>query len=173
MYANVNAGVPGKYTYVADLTRPAATAGSWRIANLRMTIQATTQNKFNLFWDEQHPCQGATWGENEEGCRHQEPGQIIGGAPGQAGTFGTATATSAPEIASYAGPRADVARVPARPAGDVELAADEQAVPRGRGRRIVQPVRRAAGAGQPDAGTFPASSNSARLDARTTAASRT
>jgi len=103
MYANVNAGVKGKYTYVADPTRPAATAGSWRIANLRMTIQASQKNKFNLFWDEQHPCQGATWGETEEGCRNQQPGQVIGGAPGQAGTFGTATATSSPEIASYAG----------------------------------------------------------------------
>ena len=103
MFANVNAGVPGKYTYVADLTRPAATAGSWRIANLRLTIQPSTRNKFNLFWDEQHPCQGATWSEAEEGCRQQQPGQIIGGAPGQAGTFGTATATSSPEISSYAG----------------------------------------------------------------------
>ena len=103
MFANVNAGDATKWTYVADPTRPAATAGSWRIANLRMTIQASQQNKFNLFWDEQHPCQGATWGENDEGCRQQQPGQIIGGAPGQAGTFGTATATSAPEIASYAG----------------------------------------------------------------------
>jgi hypothetical protein len=103
MYANLNAGDPTKFTYVADLTRPAATAGSWRIANLRMTVQASQRNKFNLFWDEQHPCQGATWGETEEGCRQQEPGQIIGGAPGQAGTFGTATATSSPEIASYAG----------------------------------------------------------------------
>ena len=28
MYANLNAGVPGKYTYVADLSRPAATAGA-------------------------------------------------------------------------------------------------------------------------------------------------
>ena len=69
---------------VADLTRPAATAGSWRIANLRLTVQASNRNKFNLFWDEQHPCQGATWGENDEGCRQQQPGQIIGGAPGQA-----------------------------------------------------------------------------------------
>ncbi len=100
MYANVNAGVQGKYTYVADLTRPAATAGSWRIANLRLTVQPSTRNKFNLFWDEQHPCQGATWGETEEGCRQQQPGQIIGGAPGQAGTFGTATATSSPETAA-------------------------------------------------------------------------
>jgi hypothetical protein len=103
MYANVNAGVQGKYTYVADLTRPAVTAGSWRIANLRLTIQPSTRNKFNLFWDEQHPCQGATWSDKEEGCRQQEPGQIIGGAPGQAGTFGTATATSSPETSSYAG----------------------------------------------------------------------
>jgi hypothetical protein len=100
MFANVNAGVPGKYTYVADPSRPAATAGSWRIANLRLTVQATPRNKFNLFWDEQHPCQGATWGENDEGCRQQTPGQIIGGAPGQAGTFGTATATSRPRPAA-------------------------------------------------------------------------
>src|SRR5204863_5184557 len=63
MYANLNAGIAGKYTYVPDLTRPAATAGSWRIGNLRMTVQASARNKFNLFWDEQHPCQGATWGE--------------------------------------------------------------------------------------------------------------
>jgi hypothetical protein len=103
MYANVNAGVVGKYTYVADVSRPAATAGSWRIGNLRLTIQPSTRNKFNLFWDEQHPCQGATWSDREEGCRQQSPGQIIGGAPGQAGTFGTATATSAPETSSYAG----------------------------------------------------------------------
>ena len=33
MYANINAGLAGKYTYVADLTRPASTAGSWRIGN--------------------------------------------------------------------------------------------------------------------------------------------
>jgi hypothetical protein len=103
MYANLNAGVVGKYTYVADLSRPAVTAGSWRIANLRLTIQPSTRNKFNLFWDEQHPCQGATWSAAEEGCRQQTPGQIIGGAPGQAGTFGTATATSSPETSSYAG----------------------------------------------------------------------
>ncbi len=103
MYANVNAGIVGKYSYVADVSRPAATAGSWRIANLRLTIQPSTRNKFNLFWDEQHPCQGATWSETDEGCRQQAPGRIISGAPGQAGIFGTATATSAPEIGNYAG----------------------------------------------------------------------
>ena len=151
MYANLNAGIPGKYTYVADVSRPAATAGSWRIANLRLTIQPSTRNKFNLFWDEQHPCQGATWSDVEDGCRQQPPGQIIGGAPGQAGTFGTATATSSPEIGSYAGRGADVARLPACPAGDLELAGHQQAPPRGRGRGLLQPLRRAGGSGKPDA----------------------
>jgi hypothetical protein len=103
MYANVNAGVPGRYTYLADVSRPAMTAGSWRIGNIRSTIQASSRNKFNLFWDEQHPCQGATWSDKEEGCRQQQPGWIIGGAPGQPGTFGTATATASPEISSYGG----------------------------------------------------------------------
>src|SRR5207237_9242486 len=28
MFANLNAGIPGKYTYIADLSRPAVTAGS-------------------------------------------------------------------------------------------------------------------------------------------------
>jgi Carboxypeptidase regulatory-like domain len=103
MFANLNAGVAGKYIYLADLTRPASTAGSWRIANARLTIQASARNKFNLFWDEQHPCQGATWSDAEDGCRQQQPGWIVGGAPGQPGTFGTATATAAPETSSYAG----------------------------------------------------------------------
>ena len=103
MYANLNAGVAGKYTYVADTTRPAATAGSWRIGNARLTVQPSLRHKFNLFWDEQHPCQGATWSDTEDGCRQQQPGWIIGGAPGQPGTFGTATATSSPETSSYAG----------------------------------------------------------------------
>src|SRR2546430_12108860 len=66
-------------------------------------VCSSDHNKFNLFWDEQHPCQGATWSDKEDGCRQQQPGMIIGGAPGQAGTFGTATATSSPEISGYGG----------------------------------------------------------------------
>src|SRR5438093_340299 len=47
MFANVNAGVPGKYTYVADPSRPAVTAGSWRLGNLRLTSQPSTRHKVN------------------------------------------------------------------------------------------------------------------------------
>ena len=44
-----------------DLTRQAQTAGSWTIANARLTTQVTARNKINLFWDEQMACSGAPW----------------------------------------------------------------------------------------------------------------
>ena len=105
MFANLNAGDPTKWTYVPDLDAAGASRrASWTIASLRLTVQATPRNKFNVFWDEQHPCQGATWPGTDDGCRQQPDDKwIIGGAPGSAGTFGLATATQAPEIANYAG----------------------------------------------------------------------
>jgi hypothetical protein len=104
MYANANAGIAGKYIYVADTSRQAATAHSWRIAGLRLTAQLTEKQKINVFWDEQRPCQGAAWPGVDEGCRQQPDSQwIIGGASGVAGSFGSASATSAPEISNYAG----------------------------------------------------------------------
>ncbi len=39
--------IPTKWTYVKDTSRPAVTAGSWRNASLRMTVQPTARNKFN------------------------------------------------------------------------------------------------------------------------------
>ena len=30
---------------------------------------STPRNKFNVFWDEQHPCNGATYTANDDGCR--------------------------------------------------------------------------------------------------------
>jgi hypothetical protein len=71
MYRNVNAGDPTKFTYVPDLSRQAATAGDWFTTNLRLTIQPTPRNRFNVFWDEQRPCQGAAWPGVKEGCRQQ------------------------------------------------------------------------------------------------------
>jgi hypothetical protein len=104
MYANKNAGIPGKYIYEPDTSRQAATAHSWRIVNLRLTVQASSRDKINLFWDEQHPCQGAAWPGVDEGCRQQPSSEwIIGGASGVAGSFGSASATSAPEISNFAG----------------------------------------------------------------------
>src|SRR5688500_13672915 len=88
MFANRNAGDPTKWLYEADPTRQSRTAGSWSVAALRLTVQATPRNKFNVYWDEQKPCTGAAY---REGCRTQpSEGFIYGGA-----------ATSAPETATY------------------------------------------------------------------------
>ena len=61
MFANANMGDATKWTYVADTSRPAVQAGSWRNGALRLTVQPTTRNKFNVFWDQQIPCQGAVY----------------------------------------------------------------------------------------------------------------
>jgi hypothetical protein len=54
---------------------------SYNIANLRLTVQATPRNKFTLFWDEQKPCDGATYSSTAPGCRQQPAsGYIYGGA---------------------------------------------------------------------------------------------
>jgi len=99
MYANANMGDPTKWLYSKDLSRPAVTAGSWRNAALRMTFQPTTRNKFNVFWDQQIPCQGAAFLGSNEGCRQSGPGEIICGAPGASNP--PCTATTAPEIGTY------------------------------------------------------------------------
>src|SRR5712691_1650406 len=58
MFANVNDGDATKWTYVADTSRPAVYAASFRMLSLRFTVQASRRNKFNVFWDEQMPCEG-------------------------------------------------------------------------------------------------------------------
>jgi hypothetical protein len=104
MYRNQNAGDRTKFTYVPDLTRQAVTAGDWTTLGLRLTVQPTARHRFNAFWDEQVPCQGAAWPGTNAGCRKQPDSEwIIAGAPGSAGTFGLATATQAPEFSNYAG----------------------------------------------------------------------
>ncbi len=56
MFYNQNAGNPAAWTYVADESRQAINQGSWRNGSVRMTVQPTSRNKFNLFWDEQRVC---------------------------------------------------------------------------------------------------------------------
>ncbi len=99
MFANLNMGDPTKWTYVKDATRPAVTAGSWRNASIRMTVQPSARNKFNIFWDQQMPCQGAAYLGADQGCRQSGPGEIICGAPGASNP--PCTATTAPEIGTY------------------------------------------------------------------------
>ena len=80
--ANANAGDPAKWTYQADTTRPAVQAGSWRNGALRLTLQPSSRNKVNLFWDEQHPCQGGATLGFDGGCRQSGDHEVICGAPG-------------------------------------------------------------------------------------------
>ena len=69
MFANQNAGDPDEVDLRADTTRQSRTARSWTVASLRLTVQATPRNKFNIYWDEQKPCTGATYAANDDGCR--------------------------------------------------------------------------------------------------------
>jgi hypothetical protein len=102
MFANKNFGDPTMRTYVADLNRPAVQAGSWRNASLRLTVQANPKHKFNLFWDEQQPCQGAAFPGVDGGCRQSKPNEIICGAP--ASSNPSCSATMAPETGTYLHP---------------------------------------------------------------------
>jgi hypothetical protein len=56
MYYNKNAGDPTKWTYEPDLSRQATDDGTWKNLSLRLTLQASRRNKFNVFWDEQDLC---------------------------------------------------------------------------------------------------------------------
>jgi Carboxypeptidase regulatory-like domain len=87
-----NADAP--WTVVPDPDVPARNANSWQIASLRMTVQANQKNKFNLFWDEQHPCNGATWTPQSEGCRQPSGNEVF------ESVFGSPNTTS-PEAGGY------------------------------------------------------------------------
>ena len=54
MFHNKNAGDLTKWTYEADLSHPAKSDSNGPLQpNLRLTWQANSRNKLNLFWDEQ------------------------------------------------------------------------------------------------------------------------
>ena len=100
MFANVNAGDPTKWTYVADTSRPAVLAASYRITALRLTAQATPRNQIKVFWDQQRPCEGgAAAGFSGNACRVSGDGEVYAGST--APPTPSASATSAPETAGY------------------------------------------------------------------------
>jgi Carboxypeptidase regulatory-like domain len=103
MFANLNMGNPAAWTYAADPSRPAVSAGSWRNGSLRLTFQPSVRNKINVFWDQQSPCQGAGLLGTKEGCRQSGDGEIICGAPGASNpTCGpNGPFTTAPELGTY------------------------------------------------------------------------
>ena len=46
-----------KFLYAPDRTREVRGAESWRLYTVRLTIQATSRDKINVHWDEQHAVQ--------------------------------------------------------------------------------------------------------------------
>ena len=100
MFANANAGDPTKWTYVADESRPAVAAASYRMMAVRLTAQVTPRNKVTVFWDEQQPCEGgAAPGFSGSACRTSDDGEVFAGST--APPTPSASATSAPETAAY------------------------------------------------------------------------
>jgi hypothetical protein len=100
MFANANAGDPTKWTYVADTSRPAVLAASYRITALRLTAQATPRNKFTVFYDQQLPCEGgAAPGFSGDACRKSGDNEIFAGST--AAPTPSASAIAAPETAGY------------------------------------------------------------------------
>src|SRR5688572_24462337 len=100
MFANLNAGDPTKWTYVADTSRPAVLAASYRITALRLTSQATPRNKFTVFYDQQRPCEGgAATGFSGSACRTSEGDEVFAGST--AAPTPSASAINAPETAAY------------------------------------------------------------------------
>src|SRR5438093_3453792 len=97
LFPNLNAGDPTKTLYAPDRSREVQGAESWRLYVMRLTIQATERNKFNVHWDEQHPVTGATFSSSVDGCRTQPESGAVYGPLG----LGGLTSTTSPEIGGY------------------------------------------------------------------------
>src|SRR5215475_11311282 len=97
LYPNLNAGDPTKRLYLPDTSREVQGAESWRLYVVRLTYQASTRNKFNIHWDEQHPCNGSTYGTSGDGCRNQPDSGAVYGPLG----LGGLTSTTSPETGGY------------------------------------------------------------------------
>ena len=100
MFANANAGDPTKWTYVADTSRPAVLAASYRITALRLTAQATPRNKFAVFWDQQLPCEGGAAADYSGSACRTSPNDFVY-AGSTAAPTPSASAVAAPETAGY------------------------------------------------------------------------
>ena len=97
IYPNLNAGDATKFLYVPDRTREVRGTESWRLYSARFTIQASSRDKINFHWDEQHPCNGATFTTTTDGCRQQPEDEAVYGPLG----LGGLTSTTSPEIGGY------------------------------------------------------------------------
>jgi carboxypeptidase family protein len=96
IFPNLNAGKADQWEYLPDTSREARGAESFQIFSTRFTVQASQRNKFNVHWEWQIPCNGASIGSEGEGCRNQPDDAVIGAI----GLGGLAANTS-PETTGY------------------------------------------------------------------------
>ena len=135
MFANANAGDPTKWTYVADRTRPAVNAASYRMMSMRVTAQVTPRNKVAIFWDEQKPCEGgAAAGFSGNACRTSTERSRLWRIDGRADAVGVSHAR--------AGDRGLSRLRQSRLSGQVDGARLQQAAARSRLRLLPQPMGR-------------------------------
>ena len=97
VFPNLNAGDPTQFLYAPDRTREVRGAESWRLYSGRVTVQASSRDKINFHWDEQHACNGATFTSSGDGCRQQPESEAAIGPLG----LGGLTSTTSPEIGGY------------------------------------------------------------------------
>jgi hypothetical protein len=97
VFPNLNAGDPTKTLYAPDRAREVRGAESWRLYTARLTYQATRRDKINVHWDEQVPCNGATFTTSGDGCRNQPESEAVIGPLG----LGGLSSTTSPEIGGY------------------------------------------------------------------------
>jgi hypothetical protein len=95
IFPNLNAGNPNAWEYMPDTTREARGAESFQIFTTRFTVQASQRNKFNVHWEWQVPCNGASFA-NEGGCRGQSDDAVYGAIG-----LGGLGATTSPETTGY------------------------------------------------------------------------
>src|SRR5262245_43092716 len=95
IFPNLNAGDPTKWEYSPDTSRQARGAESFQLASIRFTVQASQRHKFNVHWDGQWPCNGASF-KTGDACREQKDGAVIGPLG-----LGGLSATTSPETSGY------------------------------------------------------------------------
>ena len=116
LYANQNAGNPNAWTWVGDYDTPAFSDRTWENYTPRITWQASQRNRFTFVWDEQPICRKCTGDDLVQRIAVADD-LARGGRPWRL-------------------------QPAARPAGEVDLADDEQAAPRGGPRHQLVPVGR-------------------------------
>ncbi len=97
IFPNLNAGDPTKWEYDAGhARRQARGAESFQMFSARFTVQATPRNKFNVHWDWQVPCNGASFTTTATAAAPSPTDAVVGSLG-----LGGLTATTSPETAGY------------------------------------------------------------------------